>query len=309
MDTGKDRIITKLTAMLLCVGFVVLMLFSGVRNVHAREQTLAVLISREISPYISAVNGLESALTNIQVQRFFLDKNNVPYRLSGLSATLKPEHYTALVAIGPSALRYLLARQVTPPVLFGMILNPQSLFKDDLCPSGGVSLNLPIETQFTVLLNRMPWLKRLGVLFDPVNNQTWYDQAAAIATRTGFDLVPLKIDGSVGSMDVAGDFLNLDAILFIPDSSVISEVVIQHIIKQAFLRKIPVIGYNKFFLDSGAMLSFMVDYEQVGRQLAGLVKQQLVTGVSVGVIPPNFKLQVNEEAWDILQLGHNNKGQ
>jgi len=271
-------------------------------NSRAREQAVAVLISREISPYISAVNGLESILTNVRTQRFFLDKNNVPYSLSGSSEKLKTEQYAALVAIGPDALRYLLADQIAPPVLFGMILNPQLLFKNNLNPSGGVSLNLPIEVQFTTLFESMPWLKRLGVLYDPDNSQSWYDQAAVIAARTGFDLVPLQVNGSAGSIDVADDFAGLDAILFIPDSSVISKVVIQHIIKQAFLRKIPVIGYNKFFLDSGATLSFMIDYEQVGRQLAYLVKKQLVTGISVGVISPNFRLQVNTDTWDILQL-------
>jgi len=287
---------------LLCVGVLIFTLFSSTKNVHAREQAVAVLISREISPYISAVNGLESALSNIRTQRFFLDKNNVPYRLSGPSATLKTEQYAALVAIGPGALRYLLADQVVPPVLFGMILNPQPLFSNNVCPSGGVSLNLPIDAQFTVLLDRMPWLKRLGVLFDPANNQLWYDQAAVIAAQIGFDLVPVQVDSSAGSINVTGKFEGLDAILFIPDSSVISKVVIQHIIKQAFLHKIPVVGYNKFFLDSGATLSFMIDYEQIGRQLADLVEEQLLAGVSAGVISPEFRLQVNTEIWHVLQL-------
>jgi len=308
MDAGKNRLITKSTATLLCVGFMLFMLLSVTKDVFAREKAVAVLISREISPYISAVNGFESALTNVQTQRFFLDKNNVPYSLSGSSAILKTEQYAALVAIGPDALRYLLVDQVVPPVIFGMILNPQRLFSDNLSPSGGVSLNLPIAAQFTALLGRMPWLKRLGVLFDPHNNQSWYDQAAVIAVHTGFDLVPLRIDGSAGSIDVAGEFAGLDAILFIPDSSVISKVVIQHIIKQAFLRKIPVVGYNKFFLNSGAALSFIVDYGQVGSQIAGMVEKQLLSGVSAGVIPPEFRLQVNTEVWHVLQLDQK-KGQ
>ena len=268
----------------------------------AQNRTVAVLISREIAPYISAVNGLEETLINCQSQRFFLDKNKIPYSLSGSSATLKPEQYAALIAIGPDALRYLLEIQDPPPISFGMILNPQHLFEGHSYPACGVSLNLPVRAQFTVLLDHLPWLKRLGVLFDPDNNQLWYDDAAVTARQLGIELVPLEVRTDSGRINIVGDITQVDAISFIPDSSIISRVVIQYIIKQAFLSEIPVIGYNKFFLDSGATLSFIIDYEQVGRQLAGLVESQLMTGVSDGVIAPNFSVRINAETWQLLHL-------
>ena len=268
----------------------------------AQDRSVAVLITREIAPYIAAVDGLEEALVNSKTQRFFLDKNGVPYSLSGSSATLKPEQYAALVAIGPDALHYLLANQGPPPISFGMILNPQHLFKDYLYPACGVSLNLPIRGQLTALLEHLPWLKRLGVLFDPDNNRLWYRNASVMANQLGIELVPLEVETNAGQISIVGDIAQVDAILFIPDSSIISRVVIQYIIKQAFLSEIPVVGYNKFFLDSGATLSFIIDYEQIGRQLAGLVEKQLITGVFDGVIAPNFSVKINPETWKLLHL-------
>jgi len=103
-------------------------------------------------------------------------------------------------------------------------------------------------------------------------------------------------------INIVGNIAQVDAILFIPDSSIISRVVIQHIIKQALLRKVPVIGYNKFFLDSGATLSFIIDYEQVGREVAELVQKQLSPGFSCGVNAPDFILQINPETWNLLHL-------
>jgi len=276
--------------------------FSSSAVYSAQERTIAVLISSEIAPYVAAVNGLETTLTNVQTQRFFLDKNKVPYSLSGLSATLEPEQYAALIAIGPDALRYLLKVKDPPPISFGMILNPQYLFEGHSFLPCGVSLNLPVHAQFVALLDYLPRLKRLGILFDPDNNQLWYDNAAVTASQLGIELVPLEVKTGAGQISIVSDIRQVDAIFFIPDSSIISQVVIQYIIKQAFISEIPVVGYNKFFFDSGAALSFIIDYEQIGRQLAELVEKRLETGISAGIIAPNFSVKINPETWQLLHL-------
>lgn len=40
----------------------------------------------------------------------------------------------------------------------------------------------------------------------------------------------------------------MDALWLIPDRTVISESIVKYVIKEAFLRKVPVIGYNRFFM-------------------------------------------------------------
>jgi putative ABC transport system substrate-binding protein len=273
----------------------------------AAGTNIAVLFSREIAPYVDTVNGLESALGNRQVQRFFLDNQDIPYTLAGSASTLEPDQFAAMVAIGPGALRYLATRHGATPLLFGMVLNPQHILPDISSVACGVTLNIPVKAQFESISQVFPWLTRLGVLFDPGNNQAWFDQARPVAEDMGLELVPLQVKAEDGRLEVIGNLSRSDALLFIPDKSISSKVVIQHVIKQAVLQRIPVIGYNQFFLDSGAAAGFIIDYAGIGRQVADLLTKKLTEGRCDGLTPPGFTLRVNAEVAGYLRLEERRK--
>ena len=283
----------------ICVLFFCL---SSTLTVHARENAVAVLLSQEIAPYVATVNGIDTELVNVQVERFFLDRHGLPFNLVSQTPSLDSGYYSALVAIGPQALQYLHSLDTNTPVLFGMVLNPSHIIPDPLELRCGVSLNLPIESQFKSLVLHFPWMKRLGVLFDPKNNQLWFDQAAQIATAMGIELVPLQVEPDNGRLRIVGDLSRPDVLLFIPDKSVISTVMIQHVIKRAVLHQIPVVGYNQFFIDSGAALSFVIDYNDIGHQVGVQVKTLLTTGNCDGFHDPNYEIRINTDVWRLLKL-------
>jgi len=267
---------------------------------HARERVVGVLLSREIAPYVSMVEGLESRI-NASVQRFFLDDNGRPYSLSGRNAILSPQMYDVLVAVGPEALLYLQPRTGAIPLVHAMVLNPRKLIIDPQWQPCGVGLSIPAEAQFTSIHRYLPSIKRLGVLFDPGNNQSWFKAAVAVAGARGVELVPLQVSRQGGKLEMVGDFSRLDAILFIPDKSIISKAVIQYVIKQGVLSNTPVIGYNQFFHDSGAALNFLIDYYKVGQQAARQVELFLAGEKCDGEVPPSYEVMVNEEVWRALK--------
>ena len=266
----------------------------------AREKVVGVLLSREIAPYVSMVEGLESRL-NAPSQRFFLDETGRPYSLSGRNATLNPQMYDVLVAVGPEALQYLHSRAGGIPLVHGMVLNPRNVIVDPQWQPCGVGLSIPVEAQFASILRYLPSIKRLGVLFDPGNNQGWFKGAAVVAVAKGFELIPLQVSRQGGKLEMIGDFSRLDAILFIPDKSIISKAVIQYVIKQGILSNTPVIGYNQFFYDSGAALNFLIDYHRVGQQVARQVERLLAGEKCEGETPPLYEAVVNEEVWRALK--------
>ena len=268
----------------------------------AKDEAVGVLLSREIAPYVAMVEGLESRLGSLPVQRFFLDDQGQPYSLGDRGATLSPSQYAVLVAVGPEALRYLLPRVGTVPLVYGMVLSPENIVgPGDRIPCG-VSLNIPVKAQFSSIRQHFPTVARLGVLFDPDNNRAWFDDAATVAAGMGMQLIPLRVNRQSAKLDIIGDFSVLDGILFIPDKTIISKAVIQHVIKQAALHRIPVIGYNQFFYDSGAALNFIIDYRLVGQQVAAQI-QQLIAGERChGTLAPNFAARANDDALRALGL-------
>lgn len=280
-----------------------LLIFIQPQGASALDKNVAILLSREIAPYVDMVAGLESGLGNQPVQRFFLDEKGQPFTLAGRESILAPEQFSALVAVGPEALDYLQQQSIaTTPVFYGMVLNPQSLsLNSPRLTNCGIALNLPVDVQLVALQQQLPALKRLGILFDPANNHAWFDQAQGSAAQVNIELLPLQVQRTNGRLELVGDFTQPDALMFIPDKSIISQAIIQYVIKQAVLRRIPVVGYNQFFLDSGAALAFVIDYRQVGRQVAHQIRTVL-GGQECPFTAPAFELKRNPQVWQALDL-------
>ncbi len=266
------------------------------------ESAVGVLISREIAPYVDMVEGLESTLNNIEVQRFFLDEKGNPYSLGGRSNTPDAKQFAAMVAVGPEAFLYLQPKVDAVPLVYGMVLNPDKLLTTPGSSTCGVALNLSIAEQLASIRHYLPGLRQLGILYDPKNNQQWYDEASALAVAAGIELVPLQVSRTSAQLEILGNLALPDAILFIPDKTIISRSVVQHVIKEAYLRKAPVIGYNRFFHESGAALSFVVDYFELGQQVGGQVNGLLAGEACRGMISPDFSVLVNDDAWRVLNL-------
>ena len=267
----------------------------------AADKAVAILLSREIAPVIDMVEGLENELAGQRVQRFFFDAKGQLYSL-GSEPQLDALHFAAVVAIGPQALQYALRHGPDLPLFFGLVLNPQR-FGDTHRPIRyGISLNIPPARQFAALRRQLPQLRTLGILFDPHNNQEWFDQALLAAKPLGIELLPLHVrrhDERIQLQD--SSFAQVQAVLFIPDATIISPPVIRHLIQQAFLQRIPAIGYNPFFTDSGAAFSFLLNYQADGRRLGRQVKQQLISDAqpqpAIRFDSPSFELQRNDTVW------------
>ncbi len=65
----------------------------------------------------------------------------------------------------------------------------------------------------------------------------------------------------------------------------------------------PVIGYNQFFYDSGAALTFRIDYEQVGRRVATKIDRLLAQKECDSSVPP-FDVMVNEDVLRALRAAN-----
>lgn len=264
--------------------------------VHARaaSQPIAVLLSQEITPYIKAVRGIENTLSDKRVQRFFLDDRGNPYSLASSGIGLKSEAYAALVAIGPEALRYLQPRSGNTPLVYAMVLNPDNVLDPQHTDPCGVSLNIPVDKQLHEIRQAFPGLQSVGVLFDPANNATWFRRAEKVAASLQIELTPLQVKRSAGRISIIGHFTRPEALLFIPDKSIISKVIIQYVIKKAATRGVPVIGYNRFFYDSGAAMVFSIDYHDVGEQTAGLVMAAIESGGCSVQAVPTIETRIND---------------
>ncbi len=246
---------------------------------------IAVIISREIKPFIEMVEGFESIVEQ-PVVRIFLDQNRNPFSHDPLYKDTNIDNYSFIVAVGPLALSYIIQSNniidnkissknrdiallnISKKVFYTMVLNPENIIPEgvSIC---GISLNLFSEDTISKIVEVFPSIERIGILFDPLNNKRWFEKVKNSGVFNNIITVPMHISehSDLNSLRQQ-DGLNVDALLFIPDKTVTSPTIINHIIKQSVARKIPVIGYNSFFHKSGAALSFVLDYRLIGEQMA-----------------------------------------
>ena len=286
-----------------CGSWVVLLILcitlTGAPEAHGRELPrlkTAVLVSRNIRPYLEAVEGLKAGLSkgsDAEVEVIGIGELGVKEQ-TDLSRRLAVEGFDLLVGVGPEAgllvWKEVSKKRVTK--LYLMVLNPDKVFgaAEKVC---GVPLNIPVRVQIEMIRAGLPSIRRLGLLYDPQLNSDFFSKAAAAASLSGFTIVPLKISSKKDIPSVLKrQWKDVDSLWLIPDRTIISESIVKYVIKEAFLRKVPVIGYNRFFYETGAALAFVFDYKKLGQQCAEKALQTL-GGETCRNTPPLFHVWVN----------------
>ncbi|SLM30369.1 hypothetical protein MTBBW1_2200023 [Desulfamplus magnetovallimortis] len=327
---------------LACLLFL-LSVFCHSKTVSGDELPVAVLISREIKPFIEMVEGFENSLKR-SVVRIFLDREKNPFSHDLLYKGTDPSNYSVVVAVGPEALSYLVEKNFSgmaksassekpstakpssstissatlssgteepdnpesvdaaynsSKILYSMVLNPEKIIPDNvsLC---GISLDPFTAKPLSEIPRILPFVKKIGILFDPENNSQWFDNAVAGQLFSNIEIIPMHIQKQSDIIELYQQgFYGVDALLFIPDQTVTSPTIIRHVIKQSIARKIPVIGYNSFFDKSGAALSFVIDYEGTGEQMAVMV-EGVLRGESCMTSAPPYSIMLNEKVLELF---------
>ncbi|OCC15674.1 ABC transporter substrate-binding protein [Dissulfuribacter thermophilus] len=257
--------------------------------------TITVIVSSEIRPYKEALGGLKSSLT------FPIQEYNYRSNPKLVEHVLKSESSDFVVAIGPEAAKAARASSPLPPhkKLYLMVLDPKSLLKQQkIC---GVDLRIPVERQLDAISKRFPPPVRIGILYNALENQKIIDEFVKKAEWFNATVTGIQVNTP---KDCPGALIknrkNIDILLFIPDTIVIKEALVQYLIKESIFRGIAVVGYNHFFIENGAVMSLSIDYEEVGKLGANLLKQ-IWDGGKCSLLPPPFKLEWNQRAWDTVR--------
>lgn len=277
-------------ALMLCAGLSPCLAHGGNDN-----DQIAVVISKKIKPYVQVGNGIKikSEAVQLDVDIFILDPEIKSIQRNTLhQLTLK--NYQLVAAIGPEAAVFLWgATHIQSPKIYTAILDPEN------CTglprhAMGIALKIPVEIQVKEIRRHFENIGTIGLLFDPRFNQTFYDQARTAAFNHSFEIIPVTVGSKKQIYQQLKTYIDkIDALWMIPDQTVISEKIIQYVIKQGIYQGMGVIGYNSFFTLSGAVFSFEFDYEALGSQAALKIKAFLESGQWIDD-PPVFKTIVNQ---------------
>ncbi len=253
-----------------------------------------VFVSSKIRPYLEALEGFKTE-TSRELLVIYLDENRELAR-----HYLKTGSLDAVVAIGPEAAKLIYSDPAKIPVRMAiMTLDIKKLIPQaDPC---GIDLRVPVFFQISKTAERLGRGKSLAILYNPVENADVISEAERACRQAGLRLIPLPVSGSDEIMKrLKPEMDNIDILLFIPDSTVISEKIVTHLTKQALLKAVAVIGYNHFFYETGALIAFTIDYRMVGTRAAQLL-EDFIAGKKCRLLPPPVKIEWNEKVFELLK--------
>jgi putative ABC transport system substrate-binding protein len=209
----------------------------------------------------------------------------------------------AIFAVGSQAAE--LARREFPevPLVFSMVLNTEPYLGQE--NTTGIAMKIHPRDQLRAFKNILPRIRRIGVIYDPVQNRSTIAEAQVAAREMGLTLLEKRVSDPREIANAIKDLMYVvDALWMIPDQTVISKESFQYFLETSIERKIPLFAFSSILVKGGALLALAPDYQDMGRQ-AGALAQKILAGKSpqsLSPLSPAGHLVLNQHTASALNI-------
>jgi putative ABC transport system substrate-binding protein len=263
---------------------------------QAQTQGIAVLKSHDIEPFNQAIAGFATACDG-QITEYDLPSSKGRQR--SIIERIVAARPRLILAIGAMAAQVAKEMVRDIPVVFFMVPNPHKygLKGKNIA---GISLDIPIETQFTMYKSLVPKLKTIGVIYDAEKTGALVTEAKAVAQQLGLHLLASAVRSQKDVPAALRSMLGqIDALWMVPDDTVVTPESFQFLLLTAFENNLPFLAVSDIFVQVGALASLSPDYTDMGRQGCQLVKEiesGQVRLAEINIVPPakvNLAINLN----------------
>jgi putative ABC transport system substrate-binding protein len=256
------------------LALIALLLIAAPDSVLSSSEII-IIKSSDIIPYQKAVEGFKKNFPQGTYREYVIDED-VQDKGKLVLKNAVERGGDLIVAVGPEAAYLAGTTAISIPMIFTMVSNPEKLFPEGDAVHRGVSLNLPISLQLEQIKSTFVGRKKIGVFYTPEHNQKTLASIMLQATALGLSVAGMPINSQKGIPEfLESPMSGIDVLLLIPDRTIGSEKILKYLIKSMLLKKIPVVGFNEWFAENGAILSFSLDYEEIGKQTAEYARKLL----------------------------------
>ncbi len=271
--------------------------------VSASALDAVILTSSNIIPYASCVEGIKETLSQYSIKTIDIEKDLARGREA--LEDYRGREPRIVIAVGTQATIVLSEFQNFPLRLFCMMKNPEK----ELGPAGlysGVRFSIPPSLQITTIKEAFPERTRVGIFYSKEYNQNVFDEYTREARSMDMTIVgfPITTANDIPKILKSKDF-RIDVLLIIPERKIMSTrsmatttKVIEYLIEESIRKRIPVVGYNRWFAGNGALLAFIVDYRDVGLQTGEMAERKLRQNEEgqIEIVFPRIRVFVNLKA-------------
>jgi putative tryptophan/tyrosine transport system substrate-binding protein len=245
-----------------------------------------VIVSQEAEPYRLALDGLRDYLqrhepkVTCDVIALKGDAARVPDALSRARAGKA----TLIVTLGSLATGAAIGQLKDLPIVAGLVLSQDDL---DRAPNAtGVVLEFPAEVELRWMQKLLPHQKRVGVLFNPAENQGRITAATRAAKQLGLTLNARSLDSPTELPDALEAMTrHADVLWGVADQVALTPQTAQPILLFSFRNRIPFVGLSLPWVKAGAVYALDRDYTDIGSQ-CGEMALKVLHGTPPSALPP-----------------------
>jgi ABC-type uncharacterized transport system substrate-binding protein len=164
--------------------------------------------------------------------------------------------------------------------------------------STGVYTEPALGEQLRAISDVLPWIERMGVIYDPKISGTMVSVMMNAAVERGMELIEVPVKDHEEVPAALGQVLEkAQALWLIRDHTVLTPEFFHQVVQIQLQKKFPVIAYSDQFVWHGALCSFSSKYRQQGIR-AGELANSILSGADPKDIPvqdPEGTLVINLE--------------
>lgn len=245
---------------------------------------VAVLKSADVAYYNQAVQAFRETLPpKTTITEYNLAGNLTRGR--EIATSLRAAPPALVLAVGLKAALAAKLELVDTPVMFCLVLNPEShgLSAPNMT---GILMRVPPDAQLASIQTVAPRARRIGLLYDPNQTGVLVAESEQAARKLGLKLITVPVESS---SDVPGALRRMlttvDLFWLLQDQTVVTEDSMEFIIQATLEAKVPIFGFSPTLVQQGALGALVINAKDIGRQ-AGDLATAILKGGSPSRYPP-----------------------
>jgi ABC-type uncharacterized transport system substrate-binding protein len=253
----------------------------------AQVARIAVIESPDISYCDLFLQGFKKELKNSGIN-FLMDE--YPSKAEGLIPKIKNGNYDLICPLGTQAAKIIISEFSDKPIVFSMLLDPWgsgvlNAGKSDRTNVTGVVFDIGLVRQFKFLKEVLPQIVNVGIIFGP-RSAGIVEQSLHDINELGIKIIPLEVKSNTDVLRVLSENSSkqIDVFWSVPDWEIYNSNTLRYLLSYSFEKKIPLMSFSVPLVKIGALLGYVHDYPDLGRQTADLAVR-IFKGEQPGNIP------------------------
>jgi ABC-type uncharacterized transport system substrate-binding protein len=249
---------------------------------HCHAADVIVVADSRLKPVVEIIAGLRKTL---RASLKIISPDDVK---GTLQRVVEREDAKVVIALGREALNEALRLPPSIPVIYDLVVTPPAVSRPN---TAGFYMATPAREYVDLVNAHLQSIRKIAVVGGR-------EQLNILAADTSSQTVSYNVRNPFELVSTLRQIETANAILLLPDASLLTTAAMEEVYLLSFRRGIPVFGISERQVREGALLALVVDTVQVGR-LIGEYAARAIRGGSFGQAPPapprRFDLYVNTD--------------